>query len=154
MRLYLVQHGEAVSKEIDPDRPLSDRGRRDVERIAALLAGAGLQVGQILHSGKTRASQTAAILADGLSIERPPGARDGLNPKDPVKPVAAEIADFTADTVLVGHLPFMARLATRLLIGNEEPSALAFQPGSVVCLESEDADRWQLLWMIRPELLA
>jgi len=27
MRLYLVQHGDAVSEEIDPERPLSELGR-------------------------------------------------------------------------------------------------------------------------------
>ena len=26
MRVYLVQHGDAVPKEVDPDRPLSDTG--------------------------------------------------------------------------------------------------------------------------------
>jgi len=26
MRLYIVQHGDSVPKDIDPDRPLSDRG--------------------------------------------------------------------------------------------------------------------------------
>jgi impB/mucB/samB family len=29
--VYLVQYGDAVPKEVDPDRPLSDTGRRDIE---------------------------------------------------------------------------------------------------------------------------
>ena len=33
MRLYLVQHGEAVAKEVDPDRPLSEHGREDIVRL-------------------------------------------------------------------------------------------------------------------------
>ena len=36
MRLYLVQHGEALSADDDPARPLSEAGRRDV---AALVGG-------------------------------------------------------------------------------------------------------------------
>ena len=27
MRIYLTQHGEAVPKDVDPDRPLSEQGR-------------------------------------------------------------------------------------------------------------------------------
>jgi len=35
MKLYLVQHGEANSKAEDPQRPLAERGRGDVARVAA-----------------------------------------------------------------------------------------------------------------------
>src|SRR5688572_29245639 len=37
MRLYLVQHGEAVPEQVDPQRPLSEAGRRDVQAMARLL---------------------------------------------------------------------------------------------------------------------
>lgn len=30
MRIYLVQHGLAIPKEVDPERPLSEQGREDV----------------------------------------------------------------------------------------------------------------------------
>jgi phosphohistidine phosphatase SixA len=36
--LYLVQHGDAKSEAEDPERPLTERGRSDVARLAALLA--------------------------------------------------------------------------------------------------------------------
>jgi phosphohistidine phosphatase len=153
MKVYLVQHGEAVSKAVDPDRPLSERGRGDVERVAGLLERADLRVAQTIHSGKTRARQTAEILAAMLSPDRAPGARDGLDPREPVAPVVNQIGDFTEDTMLVGHLPFMARLATVLLTADETRTVVSFQPGSVVCLERDETGGWQLLWMIRPELL-
>ena len=62
MRLYLVQHGEPVPKEINPDRPLSDKGRHDVEKVGRFLQQAGVAMGVIVHSGKTRAAQTAGLL--------------------------------------------------------------------------------------------
>ena len=34
MRLYLVQHGEAKKVEEDPLRPLSEKGREDIQRVA------------------------------------------------------------------------------------------------------------------------
>lgn len=71
------------SKEIDPDPPLSEQNRRDVERLAALLRTAGIQVDVILHSGKTRAAQTAALLAASMLPAGQPQARAGLGPTDP-----------------------------------------------------------------------
>lgn len=153
MRLYLVQHGEAVSKEIDPDRPLSEGGRQNVERLAAMLERTDLWVRQVVHSGKARARETAEILAAVVSTEGAPIARRGLDPKDPVSPIARLTAQATADTMLVGHLPFMMRLAALLLTADETGVELAFQPGSVVCMERDEAGTWRLLWMIRPELL-
>ena len=46
MRIYLTQHGLAVPKDIDPDRPLSEQGREDVRRLAEFLDKAGNQVGE------------------------------------------------------------------------------------------------------------
>ena len=66
MRIYLTQHGLAVPKDVDPDRPLSEQGRQDVQRLADFLKNTGAQVEQVLHSGKTRAEQTATILAPAL----------------------------------------------------------------------------------------
>jgi len=37
MRVYLVQHGEAVSKEENPDRPLSEKGAADVLFFISML---------------------------------------------------------------------------------------------------------------------
>jgi hypothetical protein len=43
MRIDLVQHGLAVPKEVDPDRPLSEQGREDVRRLADFLGDAGVR---------------------------------------------------------------------------------------------------------------
>ena len=86
--LYLVQHGEAKSKEEDPERPLSETGRKTVEHVAAWAARMGLGVTLIRHSGKLRAQQTAAIFLENL---QPPGGMEaypGLNPHDDVSPVS------------------------------------------------------------------
>lgn len=153
MRIYLMQHGLAVPKETDPDRPLSEEGRADVRRLAAFLARAGVQVDQVLHSGKTRAAQTAALLAEGLLPAGQPEGRAGLGPNDPLEVLAPELVYWTADTMLVGHLPFLGRLASLLLAADPDRPLLAFQHGSLACLERDPDRRWALLWMLRPELL-
>ncbi len=154
MKLYLVQHGEALAKDVDPARPLSDTGRSAVNTVGARLATNGLRVGAIVHSGKTRAEQTAALLADCLETERPVEPRAGLGPNDPVAPLAAEAASWREDTMLVGHLPFMAKLAGFLTAGDDSLEVVAFKPGTVLCLERSASARWHIAWMLRPELLA
>jgi phosphohistidine phosphatase len=153
MRIYLTQHGLAVPKDVDPDRPLSERGREDVRHLAEFLDKAGMQVGQVLHSGKTRAEQTAAILATALLPTGEPQAHAGLGPKDPLENLSPEIAFWSVDTLIVGHLPYLGRLASLLLVSDPDRSLLAFQPGTMACLEKEAEGQWVLAWMVRPELL-
>jgi phosphohistidine phosphatase len=152
MHLYLVQHAAALTDDIDPARPLSERGRADIERVATVLSGRLHGLSHILHSGKTRARQTAEILARttraGAVIEQ----AHGLNPLDDPEPVAGRIDTSDEDLMLVGHLPFMARLASLLLNRDPKAETVAFQPGTVLCLEG-DGVTWRVAWMLRPELL-
>jgi len=153
MKLYLVQHGEACAKDVDPERSLTDRGREDVERLAAFLGRAGIAVERVIESGKLRAAQTADLLAAVVAplVELETDAR--LQPND--DPAAIDWAQMTGDTdtLVVGHLPFMARLVSMLVAGDPGRPIAAFRPGSVVCLERDDDGSWQIDWMIRPELL-
>ena len=153
MKLYLVQHGEACSKEINPDRPLTDQGKTDIERLAALLKQAGIRVERVIHSGKLRAEQTAEHLAKAIA----PGVEletSGLiDPNDNPKAFDWQSESWDTDTLVVGHLPFMAKLVSHLVIEDENRPITAFQPGSVVCLEQNNDVHWQINWMIRTELL-
>ncbi len=153
MNIYLTQHGEALAKENDPDRPLSDRGRADVELMARFLAASGVRVHWVRHSGKTRARQTAELLAASLAPGATSEPMDGLGPKDSGDELMDALQAMSEDLLVAGHQPFMGRFVSRLLVGRAEPSLVAFQPGSVVCLERGQAGSWTLQWMIRPELL-
>jgi phosphohistidine phosphatase len=154
MRLYLVQHGDAVPERLDPERPLSAAGRREVEAVARLLAGAGARVAHVVHSGKLRAQQTAELLAPAVAPGTVPQVMAGLSPNDPVEPTVRTVAGWAADAMLVGHLPFMAKLVARLVAGDEGKPIAAFVPGTVVGLEREDANHWTIVWMVRPALAA
>jgi phosphohistidine phosphatase len=151
MNVYLVQHGEAQPKSADPARPLTERGGQDAQRVAAFAARLGVEVGQIRHSGKTRAEQTAAVFGQALS---PPGgvaAVPGLAPLDDVRPVADALAGESQPMMLVGHLPFMARLAGLLVTGDPDRPVVQFRKAGVVCLARED-DRWVVAWVLTPEM--
>ncbi len=157
MKLYLVQHGEALAKAVDPDRPLSERGRADVGRLAGFLERAGVRAARVIHSGKARARQTADLLARAMAPAGVGEVHAGLGPNDPPDAFAAEARAWSDDVVVVGHLPFMGKLAARLVTGRDEVDAVAFQPGAMVCLErAEGAEgaAWTIAWMLCPELLA
>ena len=153
MKIYLVQHGEACAKEVDPDRPLTNQGKADIERLAAFLKRAGIQVERVIHSGKLRAAQTAERLAHAIAAGVELESCTLINPNDNPKTFDWQSGSRDRDTLVVGHLPFMARLVSHLLIEDENRLITAWQPGSIVCLQREDAGPWRVNWMIRPELL-
>ncbi len=151
MRLYLVQHGEAVPESQDPERPLSARGLRDMQKLGAFLQRAPLPGLRVLHSGKTRARESAEILAAALRAL--PEPYPGIGPKDAIEPLIEAAHRWEMDTLVVGHLPFLARAVAQLVTGDLECNLVGFQPGSLVCLERDPACAWTLAWMTRPEIL-
>src|SRR5512137_2446344 len=132
MRLYLVQHADALQASADPERPLSLGGRKTAHALAEACARYHLEAVEVIHSGKARARETAEAIAEActLSIRAVPG----LDPLDPVQPFARECLSMHS-TIVVGHLPFLERLAALLLAGREDPPVLAFQRGGMACLE-------------------
>ena len=68
MSLFLVQHGKNLPKDIDPEKGLSEEGKRDVERVANEAKDNGIKVSAIRHSGKKRARETAHIFSDVLKL--------------------------------------------------------------------------------------
>jgi phosphohistidine phosphatase len=153
MKLYLIQHGAALAKEVDPARPLSESGLQDVQAMAEFLTGAGIRVERVWHSGKLRAEQTAHLLVKAVLPRGRMEKVGGIGPNDDVAGFVSDADVWEQDILVVGHLPFLSRLVARLVAGDPELELVQFLPGSVVCLERCEIDRWMLLWMLRPELL-
>jgi phosphohistidine phosphatase len=153
MKIYLVQHGEATAAEVDPERPLTGQGEKDVQRIGRALKLAGVAVKRVIHSGKLRARQTAEILAVEIAPLSELETSDLIAPNDDPAAFHLHTGGEDTDTLVVGHLPFMAKLVSHLVTGDDSQTLVAYQPGSVVCLESIEKDNWQINWMLRPSLL-
>ena len=151
MKLILVQHGDALPKEADPDRALSAQGRDDVGRVAGLLARSGVRAERVFHSGKTRACETADALAAVLLRGGEAASIGGIDPNDPVETFAGTVGHWQDDTMLIGHQPFMGRLVSFLLTADAAIETVAFTPGTAACLERNAEGAWALAWMIRPE---
>jgi phosphohistidine phosphatase len=153
MYLYLVQHGEAKREEEDPARGLTKKGSDDVVKVAAFVQEMNVQMSLIHHSGKTRARQTAQILADHLMPDKRISETDGLAPMDEPDIWVKRIDGMDGDIMLVGHLPFMAKLAGLLLCGDSEKTCIDFKMGGMVCCRRFDDKRWGVEWMLVPEMI-
>jgi phosphohistidine phosphatase len=152
LHVYLIQHGEAKPETEDPSRPLSARGREEVQRVARHAAALGLQVAKIRHSGRLRAQQTAEIFAAALAPSQGVREMDGLAPTDDAGKAKAEVESAQEPLMLVGHLPHLGHLASSLLVGEPEQEIIRFRNGAIVCLSNVD-DRWLLQWILTPELV-
>ncbi len=150
MKLFLVQHGQALSESEDPDRPLSATGQEETTQVAAAVMAAGVQPSLIRHSGKTRADQTAAIFAAALQPPDGVETADGLKPMDDVEALARSFDGETRNIMLVGHLPHLARLTGFLITGDADREIVQFRNSGVVCLGFDDG-AWTLGWAVTPE---
>ncbi len=149
MRLYLVQHGEAKSEAEDPERSLTERGEEETRSVSDAAKRLGIRPSRIYHSGKKRAEQTAGIIAGGLGLPAQLGR--GLNPNDDIRPWAERMSGETEDLMIVGHLPFLEKLAAFLIRGDERVRAVMFRYSAILCLKKEDSGRWAVDRVIKPD---
>jgi len=150
MTLYLVQHGLCLEKEIDPNRGLSAEGRTAIIQVAQTASNAGVTAPTICHSGKLRALQTAEIFSEHLKTDKVEQIK-GLSPLDNVEDFAKKF-QFAEKTMIVGHLPFMERLSSYLLTGNQDLTIVKFQNAGIVCLDLNETNNWYIKWTIMPVL--
>jgi phosphohistidine phosphatase len=139
MKIYLVQHGKQVSEEVDPKKPLSAEGRNEIEAVGKALEETGTAVSKIVHSTKLRAKQTAEILAKHLNPVKVK-EHEKLGPLDPIEPLLGSLED---NMMVIGHLPYLNKLAGHLLAKNEALELIHFENGKVVCLV-QLGEKWQV----------
>jgi phosphohistidine phosphatase len=148
VQLYLVQHGQAKTENEDPERPLTDRGAEDVSRVARWAVDElGVRTARVVHSGKTRARQTAEAWCELLGAD--PEQGDSLAPNDNPATWVERLDTELDDLMLVGHLPHLDRLAASLLIGDADRSLIRFRPGGLVGIERTDGG-WIVSMVLPP----
>ena len=140
MRLYIMRHGYAADSSPtgrDSDRPLTDDGRRNVERIGTLLqAHHGEHLPRILSSTYLRAAQTAEIMA--RTIAGPSINLDHHQELEPDEPLPMNIlrglAERDTDALIVGHHPMVITML-RVLVRDSAKLPLGLHPGMLVGIE-------------------
>jgi phosphohistidine phosphatase len=154
--LYLLRHAHAGDPEkwhgSDDVRPLSEKGRLQAERLGLFLAEVGFSPDAILSSPKTRALETARLVATPL--ERPVVVRDELG--EPLDLAGLnrllEAVGNPGRPVLVGHDPDFSDLASELAGVPDLP----IRKGALVRIDSEGPLReggGLLRWLVPPDLL-
>jgi phosphohistidine phosphatase len=161
MRLYLVRHAIAENigmsgYEDDSLRPLTEKGRGKMRRIASALKGLGVEPDLIVSSPYVRASQTASVLAKQLDYREEIVYSDSLMPMGEPDDMIGEINEkYSVDELmLVGHEPSLSTLAGVLLAGDPDIS-INLKKGGVCCLTVDDLrdDRKVVLeWLVTPKI--
>lgn len=153
--LLLLRHahaGDSTTWQGDDDlRPLTEKGRRQAERLGRLLAAAGFTPDAVLASPLVRARETAEIVADdlGLSVRR--DARLG-EPLDLA--VLERILDDAGDPrrpLLVGHDPDFSELVSELV-----GAPIPMRKGTLARVDVErplEPGAGVLRWLVPPDLL-
>ena len=108
MKIILVRHGAYNPSSIDPDNGLSDEGIEEVENLLEDLKKHKIHYTKVYTSPKTRALQTASLLADGQPVQIT-SLLDGT--KDPML-IYHELQAQSEDVLCVTHNPFIAELAS------------------------------------------
>jgi phosphohistidine phosphatase len=120
--------------------------------IAKTAKEKGVTVSQIRHSVKTRARQTAEILAQALAPNQGVQEISGIKPMDDVAEAAANL-DPSENVMLIGHLPFMERMTAFLVTGSIDKPIFKFQNSGIVCLDKDpDTQAWVILWALLPKI--
>ena len=144
LKLYLIRHGHAGDPDRwegpDDSRPLSERGRRDLRRTAAVLARRET-IDILCTSPLVRAVQTAEIIAQALEIDDVEVLEE-LRPDVPVQQVLERSAQLEGKRMgLVGHDPQMTGLVAAL--SGRPPHELRFPKGAVVRFDVTDLAKRQ-----------
>lgn len=150
MELILWRHAEAAAGQPDAARPLTERGRRQAERMARFLAPRLPAELRVIVSPARRAQETARAL--GRSFETVERIAPGC--------AVAEVLDAAGwprserPVMVVGHQPTLGELAAKLVEGRGTGWDLG--AGAVCWLQGrahEGKREAALLLWIEPEIL-
>ena len=155
IELIVLRHahaGDSATWQGDDElRPLTEKGRRQAERVGRLLAAAGFVPDAVLASPLVRARQTAEIVADLLGVPVHLEARLGEMVDLPVLERILEDAGSPGRPVIVGHDPDFSDLVSEL-VGAPVP----MRKGALARIDVERplaSGTGELRWLVPPELL-
>ena len=124
MNLYLMRHAIATDADENTEehqRPLTEKGRKKLSKIARNLEKLDLKFDLILTSPALRAHQTADIVADALDIKQKNVLEtENLSPLGFADKLVEEINahEELENLLIVGHEPSLSQLIGMLLAGD------------------------------------
>ncbi len=119
LELLLLRHADAGDPTAwegdDAVRPLSDKGRRQADRMGRLLAAAGIAADAVISSPKARARQTAEAVAGHLGLPVRIDARLAVGFDTATAAAVLADAGRPRRPIVVGHDPDFSELLADLL---------------------------------------
>ncbi|MEO7117378.1 MAG: phosphohistidine phosphatase SixA [Candidatus Limnocylindrales bacterium] len=154
-QLYLLRHahaGDATKwKGDDAERPLTEKGIRQAERLGRFLSQVGFRPDTIVSSPKLRAFQTAEIV--GRLVRTDVAIDERLASGAGISTVEQILAELDADRpMLVGHDPDFSMLVNALCDSHMTP----MRKGALARIDVSHpvkAGAGTLRWLIPPDLL-
>jgi phosphohistidine phosphatase len=150
MLIYFLRHGEADWpdwKKPDDERPLTEKGKKEMHEVGAFLANLSVKPDVVLTSPLPRASQTAEIAAgyiDAKSMKEELLA-PGFGRSELKKLLKKRSC---ASLILVGHEPDFSKTVCKLTGGRIK---LAKAGVALVEVDS-DLSCGKLLWLFPPKI--
>lgn len=153
MQIYLIRHAHALDGADDAARPLSGKGRRQIQALADFLGRNKLiKVRQFWHSPLVRSRDTAARLAKRLASHGRLVEMAGLLSDDDPALMGRRLGKVGFSVAVVGHEPHLGALASLLVTGKTQPPHFVLKKGTVLALE-RTPDGWAVAWQVSPALL-
>jgi len=160
MNLFLLRHGLAVEREefhfaSDHLRPLTAKGKRQLNKISAAMRALKTNIEVIFSSPLVRARQTAEIVAADLKLREQVVFADELKPGGDAKKLVSRILalkKIPENILLVGHEPDLSELISLLVTGNVG-AGFALKKGGLAKLELENLRAGKcatLAWLLTP----
>jgi phosphohistidine phosphatase SixA len=152
MRACITRHAEAVPRDsAESPRLLTDKGRKDAERLGHFLKNNGIGKARVMHNGRSWVQDNAETLAgvlakgNGAVICTPSYS---LNAGADIEPFMADLNAATDDIVAALPDDVAHRAATGLITGRQTPYAVSMSNGDAVCLERGDDGEWRIVWLV------
>ena len=164
MRLYLIRHADAVSRDLpgyarDEQRPLTTNGQQQAADVGRALKRLEASIRVVATSPYVRAVQTAQGVRRAFDARLPlqelPEMRSEADPKSTSAALRAFVAD--EEVALVGHEPHISAWLSLLVTGRDDALRCQFKKAAVACVDVDHVPptpgSGTLRWFLTPKQL-
>jgi phosphohistidine phosphatase len=150
MKLYFLRHGEADWPnwtKSDDERPLTERGKKEMKKVAAFLERMEVSLDQIVTSPLPRAKQTAEIVAGRFKMKLREDEK--LEPGFDRARLKRLLEKYPGDHIMiVGHEPDFTKTIAALT-----GASLKLSKAGIALVDlDEEVMRGKLLWLFPPKV--
>lgn len=150
MHLYFLRHGEADwpdwSKP-DDERPLTERGKKEMSKVAEFFERLDVRLDQILSSPLPRAEQTARIVAKSFDLNL--YEEDALRPGFQLSELRQLVKKYPVESLMiVGHEPDFTEVISALTGASLKLS----KAGCALVQVEVTTMEGRLLWLFPPKI--